>query len=289
MLSEQPEQPQNWLGHEERVEERLDPGAVARVAATLGSAPPAPGAALPWLWHWAFFQPAPAADQLGADGHAFTGGFLPPMPGLQRMWAGGRLTFRHPLIVGEPAVRRSVIRHIERKEGRQAGAMTFVTVDHHYQQHGREAIHEQQDLVYRQPRPLQARPGEPLPALDWRQEITPHPTLLFRYSAVTFNGHRIHYDWPYATEEEGYAGLVVHGPLIATLVMNAFLDAHPHATPTAMSFRGLRPLLCPGRFVAGGVQDGAGRARVFAGDQDGQSQAGTIEYHTRDHQQEAHR
>lgn len=275
--------PEAWLGNEERYHDHLDPGAVERVAAALGAVAPQPGEALPWLWHWAFFQPAPAADHLTSDGHPVTGGFLPPMAGLQRMWAGGRLTFHHPLKVGVPATRRSVIRHIEQKQGRNAGAMTFVTLDHHYQQDGREAIHEQQDLVYREPRPLKARDGEPLPELDWSTRITPHPTLLFRYSAVTFNAHRIHYDWPYATEQEGYAGLVVHGPLIATLVMNAFLDAHPGATPSAMSFRGLRPLLCPGEFVVGGFDDetdqGSGRAQVFAGDGGGQSQAGTIEFH----------
>lgn len=272
------DQPEAWLGNQERHHDRLDPGAVERVAATLGAPLPEPGQALPLLWHWAFFQPAPPANTLGADGHAETGGFLPPMPGRQRMWAGGRLTFHHPLRVGEPAVRRSVVRHIEEKQGRNAGDMTFVTVDHHYEQNGREAIHEQQDLVYREPRPLKARDGEPLPDLDWQRTVAPDPTLLFRYSAVTFNAHRIHYDWPYATDTEGYTGLVVHGPLIATLVLDAFIQAHPDATPTAFQFRGLRPLLCPGDFTIGGVEDGPGQARLFAGDGGGQAQAGKVEY-----------
>lgn len=271
--------PDRWLGNEETVGDSLDPGAVARVAATLGAAAtPVTGDDLPYLWHWAFFQPSPPGDQLGADGHAVTGGFLPPMPGRQRMWAGGRLTFHQPLKVGVPAQRRSVVRNIEEKQGRNAGALVFVTVDHYYQQEGREAIHEQQDLVYREPRPLSPSPGKPLPALDWRQTLEPDSTLLFRYSAVTFNGHRIHYDWPYATETEGYAGLVVHGPLLATLMISAFRDAHPEARPTAMSFRGLRPLTCPGQIQVGGVLDEPGRARVFAGNHQGQAQAGEIHF-----------
>lgn len=272
-----------WLGSEEQRQDSLDPGAVERVAAALGAAVPAAGEALPYLWHWAFFQPAPPASSIGEDGHAETGGFLPPMPGRQRMWAGSRITFKTPLKVGVPALRHSTVSKIEEKQGRNAGAMTFVTVEHRYSQQGQEAIHEQQDLVYREPRPLQARDGEPLPELEWQETIIPHPVHLFRYSAVTFNGHRIHYDWPYATEQEGYAGLVVHGPLIATLVMNAFLAAHPDSIPTSFRFRGLRPLLCPGQFRVGGYHenkshDDDGVARVFAGDDGGQSQAGLIEF-----------
>jgi len=281
-----------WLGSEQQREDSLDPGAVERVAAALGATVPVAGEALPYLWYWAFFQPAPPASSIGEDGHAETGGFLPPMPGRQRMWAGSRISFKTPLKVGVPALRHSTVSKIEEKQGRSAGAMTFVTVEHRYSQEGREAIHEQQDLVYREPRPLQARDGEPLPELDWQETITPHPVQLFRYSAVTFNGHRIHYDWPYATKQEGYAGLVVHGPLIATLVMNAFLAAHPDCTPTRFSFRGRRPLLCPGQFRVGGYfendshendgHESDGVARVFAGDSGGQSQTGLIEFkHTR--------
>lgn len=271
-------QPKAWRGVEQHQVDALDPGAVARVAATLGRPAPSQGQALPWLWHWAFFQPAAPAERLSPDGHPLGGDLLPPMPGLQRMWAGGRLSFRQPLRVGRPARRHSRVARIERKEGRDAGAMIFVTVDHHYEQDGVEAIHEQQDLVYREPRALPARPGEPLPPLQWRRTIEPDPTLLFRYSAVTFNSHRIHYDWPYATATEGYAGLVVHGPLIATLVLDAFLQAHPGARPTDFRFRGLRPLLCPGAFVVGGVDEEPGRARLFAADQDGQSQTAQVQF-----------
>ncbi|MFP1680522.1 MaoC family dehydratase N-terminal domain-containing protein [Alloalcanivorax sp. C16-2] len=271
-------QPQTWLGAEQNQTDTLDLGAVARVAATLGRDTPDKGDALPWLWHWAFFQAAAPAATLSNDGHPEGGGFLPPMPGLQRMWAGSRLTFQRPLRVGFPARRHSRVRDIQRKTGRNAGTMTFVTLDHHYEQDGEETLREQQDLVYREPRPLPARPGIPLPELHWRRDIKPDPVLLFRYSAVTFNSHRIHYDWPYATGAEGYTGLVVHGPLIATLVLDAFLDAHPGVTPTGFQFRGLRPLICPGQFVVGGIREEPGQARLFAGDRDGQSQTAEVHF-----------
>ena len=160
------------------------------------------------------------------------------------MWAGGRVEFIAPLTVGAEAHRLSTIMHIEEKHGR-TGALLFVTVRHDYSQHGQLCVREEQDIVYREPNPpkLDSAPAD-APA-DWSEAVTPTPTLLFRYSAVTFNGHRIHYDFPYVTETEGYAGLVVHGPMIATLNLRAFIRANPGKRVRHFAYRGVRPLTVP--------------------------------------------
>ncbi len=191
-----------WIGRTEEAHDQLSRNLVKRIAANLGEDTPAHGEALPPLWHWAFFQDPIAESGLGGDGHPARGGFLPPADNRNRMWAGGRLEFIAPLRVGGEATRVSTIKHIEEKHGR-TGALLFVTVQHDYLQDGELAIREEQDIVYREPSPPKGGAGEALPAGDWREGVVPSPTLLFRYSAVTFNGHRIHYDWPYVTETEG--------------------------------------------------------------------------------------
>ncbi|MEN4826827.1 MaoC family dehydratase N-terminal domain-containing protein [Pseudomonas sp. P39-UII1] len=268
---------QNWVGRSETSHDHISHNLVKRLAATLNEPTPAPGDALPLLWHWAFFQEPVGEPGLGADGHPARGGFLPPADNRNRMWAGGRLTFNQPLRVDAQVTRRSTILDVQEKHGR-TGSLLFVTVQHEYVQDGQCALVEEQDIVYREPTPPKLSGTDPLPQGEWQQAVQPTPTLLFRYSAVTFNGHRIHYDWPYVTETEGYPGLVVHGPLIATLNLRAFVQAHPHAQVRRFSFRGVRPLICPDAFEVGGRLLGDGTAQVWAGNAAGQAQVGEVEF-----------
>jgi len=272
-----PSAPETWIGRSETVHDCISHNLVKRIAATLGEPAPAPGAPLPELWHWAFFQDAVEHSGLGGDGHPARGGFLPPADNRNRMWAGGRLEFLHPLRVDAQVSRRSTILNVQEKHGR-TGSLLFVTVQHEYVQDGQRALIEEQDIVYREPSPPKLGGTEPMPQGDWHLHVQPTPTLLFRYSAVTFNGHRIHYDWPYVTETEGYPGLVVHGPLIATLNVQAFVRANPQLTVRRFSFRGVRPLICPDAFDVGGRLIGEGKAQVWAGNQAGQAQVGEIEF-----------
>jgi itaconyl-CoA hydratase/mesaconyl-C4 CoA hydratase len=272
-----PSAPETWIGRSETVHDCISHNLVKRIAATLSEPAPAPGDPLPELWHWAFFQDAVEHSGLGGDGHPARGGFLPPADNRNRMWAGGRLEFIHPLRVDAQVSRRSTILNVQEKHGR-TGSLLFVTVQHEYVQDGQRALIEEQDIVYREPSPPKLGGTEPMPQGDWHLHIQPSPTLLFRYSAVTFNGHRIHYDWPYVTETEGYPGLVVHGPLIATLNVQAFVRANPQLTVRRFSFRGVRPLICPDAFEVGGRLIGEGKAQVWAGNQAGQAQVGEIEF-----------
>lgn len=266
-----------WIGRRQESQDRISFNLVKRIAATLGEVAPQPGDALPLLWHWAFFQEPVAARELGRDGHPALGGFLPPADNRNRMWAGSRLAFYQPLRVEAEVACVSTIIKVEEKHGR-TGALLFVTLRHEYFQDGQLALQDEQDIVYREPSPPKLGGTEALPPGQWREAVEPDATLLFRYSAVTFNGHRIHYDWPYVTEVEGYPGLVVHGPLIATLNLRAFTRAHPTAQVRRFSFRGLRPLISPQPFEVGGRLMEPGKAQVWAGNQDGSAQLGEIEY-----------
>lgn len=266
-----------WIGRTEESHDQLSRNLVKRIAATLGEDTPAHGEALPPLWHWAFFQDPIAESALGGDGHPARGGFLPPADNRNRMWAGGRVEFIAALRVGGEATRVSTIKHIEEKHGR-TGALLFVTVQHDYLQDGELAIREEQDIVYREPSPPKSGGGEALPAGDWREGVVPSPTLLFRYSAVTFNGHRIHYDWPYVTGTEGYAGLVVHGPLIATLNLRAFRRANPQTRLRRFAYRGLRPLIAPEPFEVAGRITAPGKAQLWAGNEAGMAQQADVEF-----------
>lgn len=259
--------PAAWIGSGERKADAMDPGHAARIAATLGGAAPAQGEALPPLWQWAFFISTVGMDGLGTDGHPSRGGFLPPALDRNRMWAGGRVEFRQPLKVGVPAERVSTVADVKEKTGR-TGALLFVTVRHEYHQAGEIVIQEEQDIVYRQPSPPKLAGSEPAPEAQWRDTVNPSSILLFRYSAVTFNGHRIHYDHPYVTGTEGYPGLVVHGPLIATEMVAAFTRAHPKARLTHLAYRGLRPLISPTPFQVAGRLTEPGLAQLWA-EQDG--------------------
>ncbi|WP_349617748.1 FAS1-like dehydratase domain-containing protein [Azotobacter salinestris] len=264
-----------WIGRSQTVHDQLTLSLLGRLAATLGEASPAHGHPLPPLWHWAFFQEPVPESKLGPDGHPARGGFLPPADDRNRMWAGGRLEFFEPLRVGGEARCVSSVARVEEKAGRN-GALLFVTLHHEYHQDGRLALREEQDIVYREPSPPKLRSDEPVPPGGWRERVEPTSTLLFRYSAATFNGHRIHYDWPYATEVEGYPGLVVHGPLIATLVLGAFCRANPGVRLQRFAYRGLRPLFAPAPFEVGGFIDAPGHAGLWAGNADGLAQQGDV-------------
>jgi itaconyl-CoA hydratase/mesaconyl-C4 CoA hydratase len=260
--------PTAWIGRTETMPDGLDVTAAGRVTATLGGPELKVGDPLPPLWQWAFFISTIPIDSVGRDGHAARGGFLPPAgEDRNRMWAGGRVEFKTPLRVGVPAERRSTVIDVKEKTGR-TGALMFVTVRHEYSQDGAVAILEEQDIVYRQPSPPKLVGTEAAPAAAWRETVHPTPLLLFRYSAVTFNGHRIHYDHPYVTQQEGYPGLVVHGPMIATMMVGAFLRANPGGKVSSLSYRGLRPLAAPTPFDVAGRMVEPGVAELWA-EQDG--------------------
>lgn len=222
----------------------LSPTSAAAMSATLDcEIAPQTGDALPHLWHWIFFRPTVPQRLIAEDGHPQKGGFL-ATPGLpRRMWAGGRLRFLAPLTIGSAISRESRILNVSEKEGR-SGKLAFVTVSHQIRCAGTLAVDEEQDIVYREP----AAPGAPGPAptaapkhAQWQREIAPNEVLMFRYSALTFNGHRIHYDKQYAIQTEGYPNLVVHGPLIATLLMDLVRRHRPDAEVLRFSFKAMRP------------------------------------------------
>ncbi len=234
---------------------------------------PQPGDALPPLWHWLYFLPFPRQSELGPDGHAKRGGFLPPVELPRRMWAGGRVEFHRPLRVGDTVTRTSRIVDVTFKQGR-SGALIFVLVRHEIVNVGGVALTEEHDIVYRDHRrEKEVVQGEPSPspqlapeAATWERVVHPDDVLLFRYSALTFNGHRIHYDRRYATEVEGYPGLVVHGPLLATLLVNLV----PSKAVTKFEFRAVRPVFDTGPFsVAGKAQGDEKTIRLWAKDQTG--------------------
>lgn len=235
---------QAWVGRRQHVEDVLAPRPAAALAATLDHPRlPEAGDTLPPLWHWIYFTPCTRQGDLGPDGHARRGGFMPPIPLPRRMWAGGRLRFLAPLRLGEQVRRDTEILRIALKAGQQ-GALVIVTLKHTVSGERGLAIEEEQDLVYREPgrEVMAATPATTaMPPASWRDAVVPDPVLLFRYSALTFNAHRIHYDAPYATMVEGYPGLVVHGPLTATLLAER-LGARHQSRLTSFSFRGLRPL-----------------------------------------------
>ena len=260
-----------WIGRTQEREDVVTAPPLIALAALLDrdDPPPREGDAAPPLAHWLYFLPAYRQSQAGPDGHAARGEFLPPVPLPRRMWAGSRLEFLKPLYVGRRIRSVSRITDVVPKQGR-SGALVFVTVRHEVSDESGLAVTDEHDIVYR---------GEaagtaaitPAPASSaWQREIHPDPLLLFRYSAVTFNGHRIHYDHPYATRVEGYPGLVVHGPLIATLLVDLLRREVPGTTLKTYAFRALRPLFDTANFFTCGVPDEPKRsARLWTRDAEG--------------------
>lgn len=260
----------DWLNKEAVAEDDITAFPLTALAATLDREES--GNAVPPLWHWLYFLPVAAMAEVGADGHPKRGGFLPPVPLPRRMWAGGRLTFHAPLKVGERATRTSTIANIEDKTGR-SGRLVFVTVQHTIEADGELKIEEEHDIVYRDAPQEGARPQQPQLAPQgetWRRTIDTDAVLLFRYSALTFNGHRIHYDYPYVTQVEGYPGLVVHGPLIATLLVDLVRREQPNATLQSFAFKALRPTFAGQPFTVCGLPSGDGKTiELWAKDHEG--------------------
>jgi 3-methylfumaryl-CoA hydratase len=220
------------------------------------------GSVVPKLWHWLFFLPHVKASDTGPDGHPKTGGFIPFLEGLdRRMWAGSRFRFHNDLVAGQRAERKSFIKDVTFKEGR-SGKLGFVLVEHRISQKGRLILTEEDDIVYKQAPKSNAtvasiNEGLKAPAnkAQWSDAIRPDPVLLFKYSALTFNGHRIHYDRDFCKEEFGYPGLVVHGPLIATLLIELVRKELPYAKISEYSFRAKGPIFDFQSFKVEGFKD----------------------------------
>ena len=272
---------QDWVGRTETVAEYIQATTAEAMAATLLHEPATlePGASLPALWHWTHFLDKPRGDTLGADGHVRRGGFVPPVTLPRRMWGGSRLAYHQPLRIGEAAERTSTITRVAEKQGR-SGALVIVTIEHRYTGESGLALVEEQDVVYREAPTANVsasgqatgsgKPGpQPPLAAQWSRTISADPILLFRYSALTFNSHRIHYDHVYATEVEGYPGLVVHGPLVATLLTEELARHHPEHTLARLTIRTLKPLFHDTPFhLEGALTDGGG-AELWCRDEGG--------------------
>lgn len=271
---------QTWQGRSETLEDIITPAPLRALSATLDrdDALPVVGTDLPPLWHWLFFLPHHRQSEIGPDGHAKRGGFLPPVPLPRRMWAGGRLQWHAPMKVGDAVKRVSTIQSVTHKAGR-TGDLLFVLVKHDvFNAHGL-CLTEEHDIVYRPaarasdpvPAPLAAssliEPGE-----MWTRDVVPDDVLLFRYSALTFNGHRIHYDRKYVTQVEGYPGLIVHGPLIATWLVD-LVRRHTDRSIQRFEFKALRPTFeCADQRhvrVSGQLQAGGQHVRLWAQDHEG--------------------
>ncbi|MBI3147031.1 MAG: MaoC family dehydratase N-terminal domain-containing protein [Betaproteobacteria bacterium] len=263
-----------WIGKTDVVTDTLTAWPVGALAATLDRDEPVPpaGSALPPLAHWLYFLPRTVQSDLGPDGHAKRGGFLPPIPLPRRLWAGGRVRFFHPLWVGEPVQRTSVIADIQLKLGR-SGELVFVTVRHEIRNAAGLAVTEDHDIVYRaMPEPgAQPQPGcVPPTNAQWHRQVALDEVLLFRFSALTFNSHRIHYDQYYVTQVEAYPGLVVHAPLCATLLLDLLRRHLPDRAIERFDFRALRPVYAAGALRLAGNTEPEGRtARLWAVDADG--------------------
>ena len=267
---------QTWQGRAEALHDTITSAPVSGLSATLDreDPAPAPGTALPPLWHWLYFLPQVRQSGLGPDGHPARGGFLPPVPLPRRMWAGGRLRWEehNPLLVGDAVQRTSRIESVTHKAGR-TGDLVFVLVKHEVSNARGLALTEEHDIVYR----AAPQPGDPVPApiaaetgAPWHRSITPDDVLLFRYSALTFNGHRIHYDRRYVTEVEGYPGLIVHGPLIATLLIDLLRRQCPNARVKSFHFKAVRPTFDLHPFGLNGAPSADGKSvRLWSNDHEG--------------------
>ncbi len=271
-----------WIGRSEVREERLAAFPSNALAATLNRDDPpyGEGSALPPLWHWLHFLPISPLREAGPDGHPARGGFLPPVPLPRRMWAGSRFVFLKPLVIGEKANRVSIVKSVAHKAGK-TGDLVFVTVRHEIAGENGPAIEEEHDIVYREaaaPGAAPAPPATPPNGAEWSFPILPDAVLLFRYSALTFNSHRIHYDLDYVTKEEGYPGLIVHGPLIATLLLDGLRRARPDANVKTFSFRAVAPTFHIDPFAVHGRLAEPGKAQLWAEKSGALTMEGTAEF-----------
>jgi len=263
-----------WIGRSESKTDIAAPAPIGGLAALLDYAsPPWPGGEVPPLAHWFYFVPQARQSEIDIDGHPKRGGFLPPIDLPRRMWAGSRVSFQAAIGIGAKLERRSTILDVTSKSG-ATGALVFLKLRHDIFADGVLAIVEEQDIVYREAPTKPAAPAAPAADVkirpsEFTRTITPDPVQLFRYSALTFNGHRIHYDREYAMKEEGYPGLVVHGPLVATLLMDHFLRHRPDARVTRFDIRLQLPLFDTAPFDVNLAQT-AGGFDLWATKKDGQ-------------------
>ena len=261
---------QAWTGRSETLNDTVTAAPVRMLRAMLDLQPDPTPPALPPLWHWLYFLPSARQSELGPDGHPKRGGFLPPVPLPRRMWAGGQLEFFHPLRLGDAIGRVSTIDDVTVKPGR-SGELCFVRVRHEISSPRGLALREFHDIVYR-PHPVPGAPApaaEPAPDAQWSETIVPDDVLLFRYSALTFNGHRIHYDRRYVTGVEGYPGLIVHGPLLATLLAGLGGRQFPGREAASFTFRALKPVFDLHSFDICGRLDGKDAAELWVRDHEG--------------------
>jgi 3-methylfumaryl-CoA hydratase len=265
---------QAWVGREEHSSERIHMTVANAMAATLDiERVPQAGEPLPPGWQWLFFNPMMRRSALGVDGHPRRGGFLPPIELPRRMWAGSRILYLAGLPIEASATRTSRILKVEAKSGKR-GSLVFVTVQHTISCNGTPCITEEQDIVYREATPPAAANAPPAPRYEgvpqWSHTVEPDTTLLFRYSALTFNGHRIHYDQAYAREQEGYPDLVVHGPLTATLLQQFALEHGSGRALARFEFRGVTPLFVGRSFQLEGRPTDDGGLALWARGPDGE-------------------
>jgi 3-methylfumaryl-CoA hydratase len=264
---------EEWIGREEKAHDEVTAPAVRRFAALLDLSPDdyRRGTTIPGPWYVVLFGPEARQSTLGPDGHPAKGQFLPPVPLPRRMFAGRRVSFHAPLAIGDEVTRISRIQAITPKQGR-SGAMCFVTVRHDIAGPRGLAVVEQQDLVYREATPAAAAKREAVPAQpepEWTRAVTPDPTMVFRYSAITYNAHRIHYDRPYTREKEGYPDLVVNGGLTTSLLWELARSQTGSEIRSSAS-RNVKALFVGRPATLCGRRADSGKVRVWALDADGE-------------------
>ncbi len=262
---------QDWVGNSETRTEIIHQQSLDGFAALMDESAPAP-TFVPPGGHWMYFTPQTKQSDLAVDGHSYKGGFLPPVDLPRRMWAGGRIQFFRPLKSGDNVTKTSTVRSITEKEGR-TGKLIFVTVEHALSDKDGSYIKEETDIVYRDapdPKAPQKAPEMAPDNADWEQIITPDPVMLFRYSALTYNGHRIHYDREDVTQEEGYPGLLVHDPLIGTLLMKLATEKMPGKSLKQFDFRNSNPVFDISSFSICGRQLDDTTCEVWAKGPDGE-------------------
>jgi len=262
-----------WIGKTETLHDVVTLFPVQALATTFNQTTQyKEGDVLPELWHWLYFLPNAPLSEVGPDGHPKRGGFLPPVPLPRRMWAGSRLTWHQPIKVGDKITRHSTIASVEHKSGRSSGDLIFVTVKHEISNDQGLAISEEHDIVYR-PVPKDtdqlAAPVIIDETPDWQNEIIPSEVLLFRYSALTFNGHRIHYDRKYVNEVEIYPGLIVHGPMIATMLVELLHEHLPNRRLKDYEFKAIRPLFDIHHFAVNGKVQEDGKISLWTKNHEG--------------------
>ncbi|MBE7636459.1 acyl-CoA dehydrogenase [Sneathiella sp. P13V-1] len=262
---------QDWVGNSETRVEIIHQQSLDGFAALMDEDVPA-STFVPPGGHWMYFTPQTKQSDLAIDGHSYKGGFLPPVDLPRRMWAGGRIHFFRPLESGDKVTKTSTVRSVTEKEGR-TGKLIFVTVEHGLSDPDGSYIKEETDIVYRDapdPKAPKKAPEMAPTDTDWEEVITPDPVMLFRYSALTYNGHRIHYDRDYVTQEEGYPGLLVHGPLIGTLLMRLATEKMPGKSLKQFDFRNSNPVFDINSFTLCGRKVDENTCEVWAKGPDGE-------------------